>query len=1572
MGVEGKELLKKIVAIIIIIMMTMADFAIVGTHAVSYAIDIFHTNNENISFFAYFINSENEKVTEIESDINAKEVDMYVEIALKDDGYFNGQIALGNASFNIKEEILEENGYVNKIENNIVTLNRIEAGTTATIKLKISYSNAEEINTLSLKQQNEIKLIGSYVSSKNSGEDINIEGNTSVIINWRSLEKLNAQLEAKVLTNKIYKVNEENKRIVQLLVKSNLKEDVYPIKNTKIELTAPVGIEGIKVHAKSTKATNGKEKFEEQTYEYNEQIGTLSINIKNEEIDGKIKWNKNAEDIIIVSYVYPDTADLSSSKINVKNIITIYDNEKEANKETEVTLEGDINGVITSEINLNEKEIYKGNLYIGQDKFYTMDTSININYANTESVYLENKPATFCVESDLEANIQYVQSKIKKENFYELFGEKGHITILDQDKNIIANINNQTSEVDENGYINITYSSGVEAIIITSSVPVKEGELKIHHRKVVKKSNYTRTEINTFTGIKEETENKDQIKNSKVIQLKETTMQTEFEINKESLTTVSKNEGVILQVKLLTNGEDKELYKNPVLKIRLPKEINKVENAQVRIQNGNGLELEKSEIKEEDGRKVVTIELKGEHKQYSSEAIEGTLIQLRLDCNLSDISTSGEVDFVLKGTNENTSQQINNKTSIKIINPNSIITSNNVTGKEGQDNIKFEVNTQEKKSNVGIQIINNENGSISNVMVMGELPTDNTNNNLGITLENKLNIETGNNNVKIYYTDIQTATDDINNDNNKWKEDIPKNVKKYLIKIDKLEKGESLKANYEIKIPSNLTYNLSAQTQYQVKYIDDTTSKNKIVDSNKLILSTEAEAQVQYEVKASVGEAILQNGDDVKAGEVIKYEITLENKGDKEASSVKVEAIIPAGTKRVIYEKMYEELLEREIVFEKISLKKGEKKTLEYEVRVNKDITDNTEVNNQIKVTYDNQQHNNKITHKLRSGDISIEIQIPPRDRTVLKAGYSYDYVLAISNNSTVDKTNVKLNINVNELLQVSSIFCGEAEINMNSDGNSATINKIEANKTVYMTLTVVPKLIKEDVKEATISANLIDADNTSYRSNKLIEKVEGIQLEVTLTSSTNSKLDNNYVQSGDTIQYSIKIKNIGEIDAKSLVVKDKIINYLTIKSVKLDGNEVKYEKETIFENEKSYTSIIIDKELLVGKECKIDIITTVNEITTEEILQITNNLQVYGGGVSINKVADVYYFKNTEEVFPSEIPDKPVDKEEKYTITGTVWYDKNKNGEKAEDEEKLKDINVMLLNANTNKIIYRVQTNDQGFYSFTDISKGKYVVIFEYDKGIYIPTIYQAEGVSTSKNSDALQNRIKLDNEYKVVAVTDSIELSKDLSNIDLGLVKAEKFDLELHKYVSKISVVNSKGTKVYNFDKSTLAKVEIPAKDLKASKVVIEYEIEIKNTGELSGYVQNVVDYKSEGLEFSSTLNKDWYQSGKYLYNDSLSNIEIKPGETKTIKLILNKTMTDSNTGVTNNTAEIQKSYNTIGIADIDSASGNNQPGEDDLGSADVIISVRTGKVATGISLMISMLIVVICGVYVIKKKY
>ena len=70
-------------------------------------------------------------------------------------------------------------------------------------------------------------------------------------------------------------------------------------------------------------------------------------------------------------------------------------------------------------------------------------------------------------------------------------------------------------------------------------------------------------------------------------------------------------------------------------------------------------------------------------------------------------------------------------------------------------------------------------------------------------------------------------------------------------------------------------------------------------------------------------------------------------------------------------------------------------------------------------------------------------------------------------------------------------------------------------------------------------------------------------------------------------------------------------------------------------------------------------------------------------------------------------------------------------------------------------------------------------------------------------------------------------------------------------------------------------------------------------------------------------------------------------------------------------NNNAEIYESYNELGLEDIDSIVANRLETEDDMSSADIIVSVATGKVIIYTTFALAVITLLGFGIFEIKKR-
>ena len=413
------------------------------------------------------------------------------------------------------------------------------------------------------------------------------------------------------------------------------------------------------------------------------------------------------------------------------------------------------------------------------------------------------------------------------------------------------------------------------------------------------------------------------------------------------------------------------------------------------------------------------------------------------------------------------------------------------------------------------------------------------------------------------------------------------------------------------------------------------------------------------------------------------------------------------------------------------------------------------------------------------------------------------------------------------------------------------------------------------------------------------------------------------------------------------------------------------------------------DDSLEPGESIDYEVTAIVDDVQVDEPVELINIAGVYNASIEID-TSEVIHILEPTPIDPDD-PNNPTDPDdpnnpddpndpgqETRIISGIAWLDSNENGQKDEGETMLSGIMVRILNAQTNEFLkdsngndITSRTNSNGFYSLSNIPQGEYIVIFEYDTNKYMLTDYNKEGADSRYTSKVIRQELTIDGETKTFGGTEIINVSdSSIANINIGLREIKEYDLKLEKFVSRIITQNGKGTTIKDFGDSTLAKAEIDAKLINNTNVVVEYKIRITNEGEVPAYVRRVVDYVSSEYTFSSELNSDWYEQDGRLYNASLSNERIEPGESKELTLTLTKKMTENNTGLISNTAEIAESYNEQGIKDKDSTENNNATGEDDLGRADVILSIKTGQVISTIGIILASIAIIGFGAFIVIR--
>ncbi len=895
----------------------------------------------------------------------------------------------------------------------------------------------------------------------------------------------------------------------------------------------------------------------------------------------------------------------------------------------------------------------------------------------------------------------------------------------------------------------------------------------------------------------------------------------------------------------------------------------------------------------------------------------------------------------------------------------------------------------------------------------------------GIKSENGLSSDQ----MKVYYSANKEANTNLSDEANSWTSDINSagDVASYMIVLDDytFKSGEVLSFNYNAEIPANLpedkeTYGVFA-VYYEEAKEDEAEeavapfaiARTMTGESSKVGLETEGELKIDVKLDGN------ELGNEVQELKEIEFTANITSSSNVDNAKLKINltnnaSIISEGAtldpKEDTSEELPEEMEESEVgektnfnvdtyTIPLTNIKKGNNE-VKFTVSVGNYSKNNGENEDGLTEEQINQLYNTLNTVNI-SGVVEVPIEegepitfsganssksfkiteIPDSIKMILSTPLETD-----SNGILVTDENKEVEYDLDIIKESSTytkfsgvkvtcklpdgVTCKEEALPENASYNKKTktvtwdVGDLNSIETIVLTV-IVGKFSDDLALEFVATSNETGKKEFKKADIKLRLADAGVELNQTST------ITNRAIKAGEEITYTITARNLNSNNFK-FVIKDylpKELEFIKCKySVAGKTGEI---------NENHGSAIVISPIILTpygtdGDRAVIEITAKATEV--DKSVEITNKVEacddLASSPMAISELK--LTLANKEGGVDNPDPSDPGEEGKTYDITGTAWLDENKDGKRENSEKLLSDIKVYLLDSASKKIVSETTTNKNGVYEFKEVKKGNYVVAFEYDNLKYDVTLYRADGIENSANSDVVNMELKLNGDSKKYAVTDAFVLDTNTFNLDAGFIDSPKFDLELTKGISLIQVSNKQGTKDYNFKGKDSAKVEIGEKYIIGSVIAITYEIKVTNTGAVAGFANKIVDYKSKDLSFSSSLNPEWYEDADgNLYTTSLTGREIKPGETVTVSVILTKTMTSENIGVSNNTAEIADASNDLGLEDIDSVPGNRDAKEDDYGLADVYITIKTGGILL-FGLISGLLIGIIAlGAYMVNKK-
>lgn len=1700
-----QQKLIKVIAMLLTTTILYANSAAV----VSYAADNFlsakalenqgtSTTNENVEFDVYYDGGKHT----VSADVNAEDTKLNIALNVKKAGYIKDAV-VDFSDTNFKIAKTEESDSIQAVdaENKKISFNQINNGENVTETINIALDKKDEISEDMFDRDNTIKFTGTYVNAK--GEEVAVKKDIVVHTSWTA-STAKAKLDYEITKYIPYSANNVSKLITQGKITSYVENSVLPIKNTNIEVNAPKinnkYPEAVTVVANSTNATNGDangDNFSKNNWSYDSTTGKITITVNNNAVNGKIQWAKNTADEFIVTYIYSSdvyeavkdsvtrvTYDASSSmnlyvKSGVNKVSAHVDGYEDQTKKIGDIVEFTSNATQS----ISKGYIYNNKNAADENKKeteYVAQYTAHVSYADViDAIVLKQDVDQFVTANGSEQSttvggVNYAYNKtlaISKQEFDKVFGENGEITILNEAGTTLATINKDTEVKDNKIVVNLV-PFNTNSITIKTSKPQAEGNVIFEITKALAKNiEYSTSQLKSFTQIKTQVtgtaKNSDidivSTESTKNVDLTEPIQKASITTSNNRLSTIVKNENVEIKVTLENDSADDTMYTNPKIKITFSENIETINVKDCKVYFDDELEIDEDSImfyENGDGTKTLELKLKGTQTKYNNVAAKGATVVLTTDITLNTLTPTTNTQITAEITNGD-STVTNVATDVKYIAPSGVVTTNSMTGYNGDEKIevingesqKALIPTKEEQKEVTytMNVINNYENTLDHVVVLGRTPfKDNKDVSTSLSLGSNITMPLASgitvtgvdaSKVTIYYSENGEATTDLSNSQNGWTTSVTDytKIKSYMIVLNEdyaMNGGDTFTFTYKATLPANLDYDQEVYENYGVFFNNNKTS-GTITDkaiATKIGFTTGSIAKLDAKLISTIGE-----GASVKSGEILEYELTINNTGVVDAENTTVEiklppelSFIPQDGDDYTYkvpedeeydESRYEELLnlpENEVIdltkyenliselqqyedndvdsevlkinLGKITANSTLKKTLKF--RAQSDETKKVELKATVGYSDMISVETNTVSNIIEK--VYFDTQIGSKYKS-LKEGETYSFQIALRSsqynyeleNESVDNSrkNTVVTITLPDELEYDSIKLTRfnedtfeedditSTANVKVSGRKVTV-KVgdvdgERGKTLIIN-TKVGKLANEVYKkEVTITSN-IKADNTETENiddiSVTINK-PGINVAQTANIPTGTT-----ISAGENFAYTFTIQNLSDIYLNDVEFTDALPTEVTFKYL-----EIVYEDGTIDSSFdiNSDGSINTKFYLSAGQKVTINVHVVANSIDNDT--EISNKAKFKNediGEVETNSVSHIVkHFEKTDVNVDPDDTNKETRK-----VIGTVWVDANKDGVKDANEQRVSGVKVLLLNNNTSNIAMDsnneqciTTTGTDGSYMFNNVPQGKYSVIFFYDSANYSPTTYKKSGVSDEQNSDAIDKTVNYEGKDQIAAVTEEIVLAdKNQFNIDLGIVEDAKFDLKLDKVVQAITVNNGKNTKehVYN---SKLAKLDFESKYANTSSMVVEYKFTITNDGGIAGYVKKLADYLPEELKFNSELNKDWYE-GKdgVIYNASLANTIINPGESKEVTLILTKNMNgDDDFGLINNSAEIYETSNDYGALDIDSTPGNKATNEDDYSTANVLTSVKTGDVVIYTTLIITIITIVGVGIYMIKKK-
>ena len=254
-----------------------------------------------------------------------------------------------------------------------------------------------------------------------------------------------------------------------------------------------------------------------------------------------------------------------------------------------------------------------------------------------------------------------------------------------------------------------------------------------------------------------------------------------------------------------------------------------------------------------------------------------------------------------------------------------------------------------------------------------------------------------------------------------------------------------------------------------------------------------------------------------------------------------------------------------------------------------------------------------------------------------------------------------------------------------------------------------------------------------------------------------------------------------------------------------------------------------------------------------------------------------------------------------------------------------------------------------------------------------YIKQIAAPEGYITNEEEirvDIVKTLNTEENKYQTTVAESTYENVEFVLNGDeLDIIFRNEvvppplpvFDLQVTKRLTQVRVIRKGVIKTLNKTvDSEIMKVDIPAAQVDETELEIDFDIIIKNVGEVDGWVTELADLFPADFELIDEKGK-WVASDVSATTEKYKNKGIAPGGTLTVPVTMKWKLKSDNIGARTNKAKILQYRNEYDLID---------PTPDNEGEDGLLVTIKTGGIKSWIGQVFALIVLAFVSLAIVKK--